>query len=63
MCKIKTYSIDFYLKNNQVITLNVRKNSEEELKNELERMKGFYIVENGVVNLDKVKEYKIKATV
>ncbi|MEK4029346.1 hypothetical protein MKZ02_12530 [Pseudobacillus sp. FSL P4-0506] len=61
--RIKKYSIDFHLINNQVITLEAERNSEKELKDELEKAKGFYVVENGSVNLDFVKKYKIKATV
>ncbi|OCA85241.1 hypothetical protein [Pseudobacillus wudalianchiensis] len=63
MCKIKKYSIDFYCENNEVFTLDVQRNSEEELKDELEKAKGFYIVENGGINLANVKKYEIKAIV
>ena len=37
-------------------------NSAEELKAELRKAKGFYVVKNGAINLDSVKGYKIKAT-
>ncbi|RJS59160.1 hypothetical protein [Bacillus sp. PK3_68] len=63
MCKIKKYSIDFHLINNHVITLEAERNSEKELKDELEKTKGFYVVENGAVNLANVKKYKIKDTI